>query len=72
MGEFDALIDLADKYVQSHEGILDHTAWLDFLSDVERNGFELSDNIKYYLVSERKPLFLYSKHINAHLCVLQN
>ncbi len=43
---FDILVDLAGKFVERQKGGWDHTAWLEFLSDVQRRGFELSDEIK--------------------------
>ncbi len=48
---FDVLIDLSRKFVESQKGVWDHTAWLDFLSDVQKKGIELSDDMKDYLGS---------------------
>ncbi len=50
-GGFDLLIDLARKFVETQKGVWDHTAWLDFLSDVQKKGFALSDDMKNYLGS---------------------
>ena len=46
MGGFDALVDLAGKFVESQKGAWDHTAWLNFVSDVQQKGLELSDDMK--------------------------
>ena len=46
MGGFDVLVDLAGKFVESQKGVWDHTAWLNFVSDVQQKGLELSDDMK--------------------------
>ncbi len=51
MPGFDVLIDLSRKFVESQKGVWDHTAWMDFLSGVQKKGFELSDDMKTYLGS---------------------
>ncbi len=51
MGGFDILIGLAGKFVEKQKGIWDHTAWLEFLSEVQKKGFEISDSAKDYLGS---------------------
>ncbi len=49
MRGFDVLMDLAGKFVERQKGVWDHTAWLDFLSEIQKKGFELSDGMKDYL-----------------------
>ncbi len=51
MPGFDVLIDLSRKFVESQKGVWEHTAWQDFLSDVQKKGFELSDDMQTYLGS---------------------
>ncbi len=48
---FDVLVELAGKYVEIQKGVWDHTTWLDFLTDVQKKGFELSSDMKTYLGS---------------------
>jgi hypothetical protein len=45
MGGFDVLVDLTSKFVEAQKGAWDHTAWLNFLSDVQKKGLELSDDM---------------------------
>ncbi len=51
MRGFDVLADLAVKFVERQKGVWDHTAWLDFLLDVQKAGFELSKDTKTHLGS---------------------
>ncbi len=51
MPGFDILIDLSRKFVEGQKGVWDHTAWMDFLSDVQKKGVELSDDMTAYLGS---------------------
>ncbi len=46
-----SLIDLAGKFVEQRKGIWDHEAWSGFLSDVQKKGFELTDEMTTYLGS---------------------
>ncbi len=48
---FDALIYLTGKFVEQQKGVWGHTEWLSFLKDVQKKGFELSDDIINYLGS---------------------
>ncbi len=48
-GGFDNLIDLAGQFVNANKGGWDHNAWMASLSEVQKNGFELSDNLRIYL-----------------------
>ncbi len=48
---FGALIDLARKFVEIQKGVWDNTAWLDFLSDAQKEGVALSDDMKTHLGS---------------------
>ena len=45
MGGFDVLVDLTSKFVESQKGAWDHTAWLNFVSDVQKKDLELSDDM---------------------------
>ena len=58
MEGFDVLVDLAGKFVESQKGAWDHTAWLNFLSDLQKKGIELSedmeDNLGLVLESMKK------------------
>ncbi len=49
IGGFDSLIDLAGKFVERQKGIWDHDAWVDFLAEMQKNGFKLNDDMKSYL-----------------------
>ncbi|MBF0338515.1 MAG: hypothetical protein HQL05_11865 [Nitrospirae bacterium] len=49
MGQFDELIELAAKFVERQKGIWDHTAWMDFLTEVQKMGFETTEEMKAYL-----------------------
>ncbi len=51
MGGFDILIDLSRKFVENKTGVWDHTAWLDFLTDAQKRGIELTDEMKTHLGS---------------------
>ncbi len=51
MRGFDILVSHARKFVESQKGEWDQTAWLDFTSDVQKLGFELSDDMMNYLSS---------------------
>lgn len=46
MGGFDVLVDLAGKFVENQKGVWDHTAWQNFISDVQKKGTDLSDDMK--------------------------
>ncbi len=48
---FNMLADLAIKFVEFQKGAWDHTAWSDFLLDVQKAGFELTDDMRDYLSS---------------------
>jgi hypothetical protein len=50
-GSFDDLIELASKFVEKQGGKWDHTAWLEFLSDIQKQGFHLSNDMQSYLGS---------------------
>ncbi len=50
-GGFDVLIDLVGKFVERQKGAWDHSAWLNFLMDIQKMGFELSDDMKDYIGS---------------------
>ncbi len=42
---FDFLVSLAGKFVDSQKGVWDRKEWLNFLSDVQKLGFELSNDM---------------------------
>ncbi len=46
-----SLIDLAGKFVEQRKGIWDHEAWSDFIADVQKKGFEVTDEMTDYLGS---------------------
>ncbi|MBF0319434.1 MAG: hypothetical protein HQL01_06500 [Nitrospirae bacterium] len=50
-GSFEDLIELASKFVEKQCGKWDHTAWLEFLSDIQKQGFYLSNDMQSYLGS---------------------
>ncbi|WP_420266884.1 hypothetical protein [Candidatus Magnetominusculus dajiuhuensis] len=50
-GSFEDLIELASKFVEQQGGKWDHTAWLEFLSNIQRKGFYLSNDMQSYLGS---------------------
>jgi len=70
---FDVLIDLAGKFVERHKGGWDHHAWLNFLTDIQNKGFNLSDNMKTYIglvLESMKKLYLAcmaSKNIQKYI-----
>jgi len=45
---FDTLFDLAILFIERQKGMGDYAAWADFLVDVQKKGFELSDGMKSY------------------------
>jgi superoxide dismutase len=49
MGQFDDLIKYAAKFVETQKGAWDHTAWVDFLADTEKKGYEMTNELKSYL-----------------------
>ncbi|MBF0566248.1 MAG: hypothetical protein HQK89_13510 [Nitrospirae bacterium] len=51
LGSFDDLIDLATKFVDQQGGKWDHSAWLEFLSEIQKNGYNLSHDMQSYLGS---------------------
>ncbi|MBF0519805.1 MAG: hypothetical protein HQK92_08785 [Nitrospirae bacterium] len=48
---FEELIERASKFVESQGGKWDHMAWLEFLSDMQKQGFHLSHDMQSYLGS---------------------
>ncbi len=48
---FDTLFNLAIKFIESRKGVWDHTVWLDFLSDIQKKGFETTDDLSTYMNS---------------------
>ena len=48
---FDTLMNLSGRFVESQKGVWNHTAWLDFLSGIQKKGFELTDSMKTYIGS---------------------
>lgn len=43
---FEELTKLASDFVTSQKGMWNHTAWMDFLSRVQQNGVELSEDVQ--------------------------
>ncbi|MCG6550798.1 MAG: hypothetical protein L7F77_00615 [Candidatus Magnetominusculus sp. LBB02] len=50
-GSFEDLIELASKFVEQQDGKWDHLAWLDFLSNIQKKGFYLSNDMQSFLGS---------------------
>ncbi len=48
---FDFLVALTSKFIKAQKGHWDHTAWLNFLADMQEKGVELSDEITNYIGS---------------------
>ena len=46
---YDDLVKLAGEFVTSRKGIWDHSAWLDFVSGVQKAGFDLSEEMQSHL-----------------------
>ena len=40
------ILDEAGKFVTTHKGAWEHSDWEEFLSGVEKQGFQLSDEVK--------------------------
>ena len=43
---FDDLMKLAGEFVTSRKGVWDHSAWLDFISGVQKTGLDLSEEMQ--------------------------
>ncbi|KJR43521.1 hypothetical protein MCHI_000583 [Candidatus Magnetoovum chiemensis] len=39
-------MDLSTKFVQKQGGVWDHTAWLEFISEVQKKGFAISNDMQ--------------------------
>jgi predicted flap endonuclease-1-like 5' DNA nuclease len=50
-GTFDTLIQLASDFVTRQRGMWDHTAWQEFLSDLQQRGIGLTEEVHSYLGS---------------------
>ncbi|MBF0472314.1 MAG: hypothetical protein HQK91_00135 [Nitrospirae bacterium] len=48
---FNELVALATKFVESQKGTWDHYAWLDFISEVQKKGFDITDDLQDQLGS---------------------
>ncbi len=46
---FDALLNLAKVFVEKNRGAWDHTAWMEFLSEVQAKGYDVSETMRDYL-----------------------
>lgn len=42
----DELVKLSSKFVTQRQGAWDHSAWLDFVSNVQKKGFEISEQMQ--------------------------
>ncbi|MBF0609134.1 MAG: hypothetical protein SFH39_18845 [Candidatus Magnetobacterium sp. LHC-1] len=51
MESFDELIKLSTKFVSQQGGKWDHAAWLEFLSDIQKMGYNLTHDMQSYLGS---------------------
>jgi hypothetical protein len=48
---FNELVALATKFVESQKGKWDHYAWLDFMSEIQKKGFDINDDLQDQLGS---------------------
>ncbi|MBF0343404.1 MAG: hypothetical protein HQL06_04150 [Nitrospirae bacterium] len=48
---FDDLVKVAGKFVEKQKGAWDHSAWLDFLSGVQKKGLIMSEDVQRYIGS---------------------
>ena len=48
-GTFDEIVRLAGDFVTKQKGVWDHTAWLGFLSTLQKKGFDVSDEMQAYV-----------------------
>ncbi|MBF0317662.1 MAG: hypothetical protein HQL04_05750 [Nitrospirae bacterium] len=48
---FDELVRIAGKFVERQKGAWDHSAWLDFLSGVQKKGVDVSEDVQRYIGS---------------------
>lgn len=46
---FDEIVKLAEDFVTQHKGKWDHAAWLEFLSTLQKKGFDITEDVKDYL-----------------------
>ncbi|MBF0565943.1 MAG: hypothetical protein HQK89_11925 [Nitrospirae bacterium] len=65
IGSFDDLIELATKFVEQQGGKWDHAAWLEFLSEIQKNGYNLSHDMQSYLGSMLESLKKVHGSINS-------
>lgn len=49
MSGFEDLIKLASQFVEQQKGAWDHTAWMDFISDLQKKGLETNEEFKSQL-----------------------
>ncbi|MBF0338640.1 MAG: hypothetical protein HQL05_12525 [Nitrospirae bacterium] len=48
---FDELVRIAGSFVERQKGAWDHSAWLDFLSGVQKKGVDVSEDVQRYIGS---------------------
>ncbi len=48
---FDLLFDLAITFIERQKSMLEYSSWMDYLLDMQKKGFEISDDMKTYLDS---------------------
>lgn len=46
---FEDLMELATKFVEQQGGTWDHSAWLEFLSELQKKGFSISHDMQSYM-----------------------
>ncbi|MBF0319264.1 MAG: hypothetical protein HQL01_05610 [Nitrospirae bacterium] len=51
IGQFDDIIEFAAKFVEQHKGVWDHTAWTEFLSEINKKGIDVTGDMKAYMGS---------------------
>jgi predicted flap endonuclease-1-like 5' DNA nuclease len=49
---FDELVKLSSDFVAQRKGVWDHSAWLDFISKVQKKGYDVSEEMQAYLGTE--------------------
>jgi hypothetical protein len=64
-GWFDALFDVAGKFIESQRGVWDRTVWPDLLEGLLEKGYELTDDMKTYTGSVFEVLKKFSNAMSA-------
>lgn len=59
------LVGLSTKFVELHKGKWEHNDWLDFLVQVQKQGFDVNDELKSYLGSQLEALKSYYNTVSS-------